>query len=85
VTGELEILRVGHEVETEQNRLLAERRTRRDQARVDATLAQLRTASQGTTNLVPPMLDAARAEATLGEICGVLREEWGEYAEPPGF
>ena len=31
------------------------------------------------------MLDAARAEATLGEICGALRAEWGEYVEPPTF
>ena len=36
-------------------------------------------------NLVPPMLDAARAEATLGEICGALREEWGGYTEPARF
>lgn len=85
VTGELEILRVGQEVETEQHRVLAERRARRDQARVDVTLARLREAARGSSNLVPPMLDAARAEATLGEICGVLREEWGEYTEPPGF
>ena len=85
VTGELAILRVGQEVETEQNRVLAERRARRDQARVDATLTTLRTAARGTGNLVPPMLEAVRAEATLGEICGLLREEWGEYTEPPGF
>jgi methylmalonyl-CoA mutase N-terminal domain/subunit len=31
------------------------------------------------------MLDAARAEATLGEICGALRTEWGSYTEPPSF
>jgi methylmalonyl-CoA mutase N-terminal domain/subunit len=31
------------------------------------------------------MLDAARAEATLGEICGTLRTEWGAYAEPAAF
>jgi methylmalonyl-CoA mutase N-terminal domain/subunit len=31
------------------------------------------------------MLDAARAEATLGEICGALRAEWGAYAEPAAF
>jgi methylmalonyl-CoA mutase N-terminal domain/subunit len=30
-------------------------------------------------NMIEPMLDAVRAEATLGEICGVLREEWGEH------
>jgi methylmalonyl-CoA mutase N-terminal domain/subunit len=85
VTGELEILRVSSEVETEQNRLLAERRARRDQPRVEAALAALREAARGTGNLVPPMLEAARAEATLGEICDVLRAEWGEYTEPPGF
>ena len=33
----------------------------------------------------PPMLDAARAEATLGEICDALRAEWGDYREPPRF
>ena len=50
-----------------------------------ASLAALREAAQGTANLVPPMLDAARAEATLGEICGVLRDLWGGYVEPPTF
>jgi methylmalonyl-CoA mutase N-terminal domain/subunit len=36
-------------------------------------------------NLVPPMLDAVRAEATLGEICDALREQWGTYMEPARF
>ena len=36
-------------------------------------------------NMVPAMLDAARAEATLGEICDALRAEWGDYREPPRF
>jgi methylmalonyl-CoA mutase N-terminal domain/subunit len=36
-------------------------------------------------NLVPVMLDAARVEATLGEICDTLRKEWGGYVEPPRF
>ena len=31
---------------------------------------------------MPPMLEAVRAEATLGEICGALREVWGSYTEP---
>jgi len=85
VTGDLEILRVSQEVELEQNRVLAERRSRRDQPRVDAALAALLEVARGTGNLVPPMLEAVRAEATLGEICGLLRSEWGEYTEPPGF
>jgi methylmalonyl-CoA mutase N-terminal domain/subunit len=85
VTGELSILRVGHEVETAQNATLAARRAARDQAAVDATLAALVAAAQTDANLVEPMLAAARAEATLGEICGVLRELWGSYTEPARF
>ena len=36
-------------------------------------------------NMIPAMLDACRAEATLGEICDALRAEWGEYREPARF
>ena len=36
-------------------------------------------------NMIGPMLDAVRAEATLGEICDVLRDEWGTYTEPARF
>jgi methylmalonyl-CoA mutase N-terminal domain/subunit len=81
----LEILRVGHEVEREQNRILAGRRAARDQAAVDAALARMIEVARTDQNLIPAMLDAARAEATLGEICGVLREEWGSYSEPARF
>jgi methylmalonyl-CoA mutase N-terminal domain/subunit len=85
VTGELEILRVGHEVELEQTRLLAKRRASRDSARVDAALEELIKAARTEQNMVPAMLAAARAEATLGEICNALRDEWGEYTEPARF
>ncbi len=85
VTGELEIMRVSHEVELEQNRVLAARRAARDDAAVRASLSALGEAARGETNLLPPMLDAARHEATLGEICGVLREVWGSYREPARF
>jgi methylmalonyl-CoA mutase N-terminal domain/subunit len=85
VTGELEILRVSHEVEREQVRALAARRAARDDAAVRAALDGLLAAARGGDNMIEPMLAAARAEATLGEICGVLREEWGSYSEPAGF
>ncbi len=39
----------------------------------------------GDGNTVPPMLEAVRAEATLGELCGVLRDLWGGYTEPARF
>jgi len=57
----------------------------RDDARVQATLAELKRTAQGEGNTVPSMLEACRAEATLGEICGVLRDLWGSYTEPPRF
>jgi isobutyryl-CoA mutase large subunit len=85
VSGELEILRVSHEVETEQCRVLAARKEQRDEASVRRTLSALVEASRGTGNLIEPMLEAARVEATLGEICNVLRDEWGEYREPARF
>ncbi|GAB3888580.1 acyl-CoA mutase large subunit family protein [Microbispora bryophytorum] len=81
----LEILRISHEVEVEQRRALAERRAARDEKVVDAALTALRAASRGDDNMIPPMLEAVRAEATLGEICDVLREEWGTYSEPAAF
>ena len=81
----LEILRVSHEVEREQVRELGDRRAARDEARVQASLAALVETARGQGNTIPPMLEAARAEATLGEICGVLRELWGSYTEPPRF
>jgi methylmalonyl-CoA mutase N-terminal domain/subunit len=85
VTHDLEILRVSHEVETEQVRDLAARRKARDEAVVTKRLTQLVDAARTEANLIQPMLEAVRAEATLGEICDVLREEWGEYREPARF
>ena len=57
-------------------------RARRDGARVEAALDDLRTAAEGTANVLPPILEAVRAYATIGEICGVLRQVWGEYRPP---
>jgi methylmalonyl-CoA mutase N-terminal domain/subunit len=81
----LEILRVSHEVEREQVAALRGRRAGRDQASVDAALTAMIQAARSGENMVPPILEAARAEATLGEICGTLRDEWGGYREPPSF
>jgi methylmalonyl-CoA mutase, N-terminal domain len=78
----LEILRVSHEVERAQVEQLAARRAARDSGAVDKALAVLAEASRTDANLVPLLIDAARAEATLGEMCNVLRAEWGTYREP---
>jgi methylmalonyl-CoA mutase, N-terminal domain len=85
VSRELEILRISHEVELEQREILGRRRAARDAARAEAALARMVAVARTGDNLVPAMLDAARAEATLGEICDVLRAEWGVYREPARF
>jgi len=60
-------------------------RESRDGARVQASLDRLRTATAGTDNLMPYILDAVRAYATLGEMCDALREVWGTWRETPVF
>jgi methylmalonyl-CoA mutase N-terminal domain/subunit len=85
VTHDLEILRVSHEVEVEQVRLLAERKAGRDDDVVKAALEHLVQVARTDANMIEPMLEAARVEATLGEICDALRAEWGEYREPARF
>ncbi len=81
----LEILRIGHEMELEQNRVLAARRSGRDQDAVTRALRRLVEVATTDGNVVPAMLDAARVEATLGEICGALKDQWGVYTEPARF
>ncbi len=85
VTHELEIMRVAHQVETDQVAALAARKAARDDGKVQQAIAAMVAAARTEANLVPPMLDAVRAEATLGEICDALRGEWGEYREPARF
>lgn len=53
----------------------------RDNEAVKAALEKLREAAKGTENLMPYLIDAVKTYATLGEICGVLREEFGEYKQ----
>ncbi|GAC1387304.1 MAG: methylmalonyl-CoA mutase family protein [Herpetosiphon sp.] len=58
---------------------LARIRVERDAPAVKAALADVRRAAEGTANLLPPMREALRLLATVGEVCGVLRQVWGEY------
>jgi methylmalonyl-CoA mutase N-terminal domain/subunit len=85
IARDLEILRISHEVELAQRELLRNRRASRDTARVEAAIAAMVAAARTDENLIPTMLEAARAEATLGEICDALRGEWGVYREPARF
>ena len=81
----VEILRVSHQVERDQVAELALRRADRDAGAVDRALAGVVAAARSAENMIPPILAAAQAEATLGEICGALRDEWGTYSENPAF
>ncbi|WP_347057677.1 methylmalonyl-CoA mutase family protein [Blastococcus sp. HT6-30] len=81
----LEILRVSHQVEIDQKAELAGRRQQRDDAAARAAVERMVEVARTDANMVPAMLDAARAEASLGEICDALRTEWGGYTEPARF
>ena len=78
---ELEILRISAEVERAQARRLAEFRGRRDPAVVAVALDRLRGACRTDENLVPVIMDAVRADATLGEICAAMKDVFGTYRE----
>jgi methylmalonyl-CoA mutase N-terminal domain/subunit len=74
-------LRVDPAAEAEQIRGVAAVKAGRDKVRVAAALAALKSAAAGPDNLLPPILDAVRAYASLGEISDVLRSAFGEYRE----
>jgi methylmalonyl-CoA mutase N-terminal domain/subunit len=81
----LEILRISPDVERDQIAMLKSRRLGRDEKKVQSALAEIAACAGSATNLIPPLLVAARAEATLGEICNVLREQWPVWREPSRF
>jgi methylmalonyl-CoA mutase N-terminal domain/subunit len=74
-----EILRIDPQVERAQVARLDDLRARRDAGAVSAALDRVRAAARGTDNLLHPMREALRARATVGEVCNVLRAEWGEH------
>jgi methylmalonyl-CoA mutase N-terminal domain/subunit len=76
------LFRPDHRVIAEQAARLAAHRAHRDAASVDTALGAVRSAAMSSDSLMPRILDAVRAEATLGEICGELRTVFGEYHPP---
>ena len=75
----VEILQVDPESERRQRERTASIRAERDSDAVAARLAEVREVAESDANLLPPMREALRARATIGEICGLLRELWGTY------
>jgi methylmalonyl-CoA mutase N-terminal domain/subunit len=76
-----DILRIKPEVERYQKEKLVRVKKERNNAKVKETLADLKKIAQGTANLVPPILEAVKTYASLGEISDTLREVFGEYRE----
>ena len=77
------VLRINPAVEQGQREKLADLRARRDTLQVAKMLTNLQAAARTETNLMPLVLDAVRALATVGEICDTLREAWGTHQEAP--
>jgi methylmalonyl-CoA mutase N-terminal domain/subunit len=75
----IELLRIDPATEQRQLERTARVRAERDAQAARESLARVREAAAGTENLLPPMREALRAYCTVGEICGVLREQWGMH------
>jgi methylmalonyl-CoA mutase N-terminal domain/subunit len=82
----LEILHIDAALERKQVERVDALRATRDSGKVDAALSRLKEdAALEGRNLVYPIIDAARAYVTMGEMCDALREVWGVWQETPVF
>ena len=75
-------LKIGPEVEQDQNQRLADLRKRRDDEKVKECLHTLQEVAQSSENMMPHLIAAVKAKATLGEICANLKNVFGTYQEP---
>ncbi len=78
----LSILRIKNEVEKKQLQTLRRRKRSRAARKLSSALSRLAAVAEANGNLVPAVMDAVRAEATVGEICDVFRRIFGDYREP---
>jgi methylmalonyl-CoA mutase N-terminal domain/subunit len=81
----IKTLKIPPEIEKRQIERLKKLKSERDGSKVKETLSNLRTVAQGEENTMPAILDAVKSYATLGEICDVLRDVFGEYRAPNIF
>jgi methylmalonyl-CoA mutase N-terminal domain/subunit len=81
---ELERLQVDPAIEEAQCKRLVSLRARRDRQRVSDLLSQLENTARSSDNLMPLLIECAENDITLGEICSLLRRQWGEY-QPPAW
>lgn len=78
-------LRVDPTIGDQQKARLDDLRARRDNTAVEVALAAIRQAAAGSDNLLYPMKDALKANATIGEVCNALRDVWGTYTPIDGI
>ena len=76
-----DLLKIDMNVQKEQVAFLSKIKSERDNEAVNKTLSDLKNAAEGEDNLLPFILDSVKAYATIGEICNILREVFGEYKE----
>jgi methylmalonyl-CoA mutase N-terminal domain/subunit len=81
----IDVLHIDESAERKQIERLDAGRKRRSASEVASALGALRTAAAGTENTMPYILDAVRAYATVGEICGALKDVFGGYTETSFF
>ena len=81
---ELERLQVDPRIEADQRNRLESLRAGRDQSKESELLSNLENAARGNENLMPILIESVESNVTLGEICAVLRQVWGEY-QPPAW
>ncbi len=79
---DIELLKIPKEVEIDQKKSLIKVKEERNNSKVKETLIKLREAAENGENLMPRILDCVREYATLGEMCGTLKEIFGVYKEP---
>jgi methylmalonyl-CoA mutase N-terminal domain/subunit len=82
---EIELHRIDADAERRQVERTRRVRAERDPAEAERRLARVREAARGTENMLPPIREALAAACTVGEVCGVLREEWGTYDRAGGL
>ena len=83
--SKIPLLRIDEEVQKKQVANLHAVKASRDAAAVEGSLDAVRTAAKDKKNLMPPIIDAAKAYCTQQEICDVLREVFGTYTDPAEF
>jgi methylmalonyl-CoA mutase N-terminal domain/subunit len=82
---EIPLLEISPEVEKKQVERLSQLRKDRNNQAVKEGLAKLKSAAENNKNLMPVLVECAKAYATVGEMVNILKEVFGEYVEPADF